>query len=386
MDKSVIAKLKYICSRFCLPGELVVHFDWVPKGHINTAYRVSLENGEEEKQYLIQKVNWYVYRDPVSVMQNIGIITGHLMDKRQSCLHYYCSGAGQPYLILREEGKSFVDLEDIPEEQRAGELTGAPWEAGWEFWRVADYVENAVTFESSEADAEVLKKAGAAFGSFVRLLTDLDAGRLVESIPHFHDTPYRLESLFGIVEFDPLGRAKNAAEEIEEIRNYRDFAGTLCRSGLPVRVTHNDTKMNNILFDKDTFEPLVIIDLDTCMPGHICYDFGDSIRFAACTADKKLDLDLFRAYAEGYLSEMKAVMTEAELESLAPSAAVITLELACRYLEDYLIGDKYFRTDYPEQNLERARAQLVLFRDMMQHMDEMKRIITEICKIEASDI
>ena len=379
MNKEINYKLKYICSKFCLPGELVVHFDWIPKGHVNTAYRVSLEDGEEEKQYLVQKVNWYVYRDPVSLMHNIELITQHLMEKQKRCLHYYRSGAGQPYLILREEGRNaFIDLEDLPEEQKAAVLTGAPWETGWEFWRVADYVENTVTFESAEANADVLKKAGAAFGNFVRTLTDLDASQLVESIPHFHDTPYRLESLFAMLEFDPMGRAADMAEEIEFIKRFREFAGTLSGGGLPVRVTHNDTKLNNILFDKDTREPVVIIDLDTCMPGYACYDFGDSIRFAACTAERKLDPELFRAYTEGYLSEMKAVMTEEELESLAPSAAVITLELACRYLEDYLIGDKYFRADYPKQNLERARARLDLFRDMMLHLDEMKRIIKEL--------
>ncbi len=379
MNKEINYKLKYICSKFCLPGELVVHFDWIPKGHVNTAYRVSLEDGEEEKQYLVQKVNWYVYRDPVSLMHNIELITQHLMEKQKRCLHYYRSGAGQPYLILREEGRNaFIDLEDLPEEQKAAVLTGAPWETGWEFWRVADYVENTVTFESAEANADVLKKAGAAFGNFVRTLTDLDASQLVESIPHFHDTPYRLESLFAMLEFDPMGRAADMAEEIEFIKRFREFAGTQSSGGLPVRVRHNDTKLNNILFDKDTREPVVIIDLDTCMPGYACYDFGDSIRFAACTAERKLDPELFRAYAEGYLSEMKAVMTKEEIESLAPSAAVITLELACRYLEDYLIGDKYFRADYPKQNLERARARLDLFRDMMLHLDEMKRIIKEL--------
>ena len=183
------------------------------------------------------------------------------------------------------------------------------------------------------------------------------------------------------------GRVKDAEEEIALIREYQDFGCTLCeqtdRGELPVRVTHNDTKTNNVLFDRDTLDPLVIIDLDTCMPGYACYDFGDTIRFAACTAEEdqpegmKLDLDLFRAYTEGYLSEMKDVLTLTELESLATGAAVITLELASRFLADYLSGDRYFRIDFPEQNLRRAQAQLVLFEDMMVHMEDMKRIICE---------
>ena len=148
-------------------------------------------------------------------------------------------------------------------------------------------------------------------------------------------------------------------------------------------MTHNDTKTNNILFDKDTLDPLVIIDLDTCMPGLACYDFGDTIRFAACTAQEdqvegmRLDLDLMRAYTEGYLSEVGGVLTPAEIESLPVGAAVITLELASRFLGDYLVGDRYFRIAYPEQNLQRAHAQLKLFADMMAHMDDMRRIVRD---------
>ena len=190
-----------------------------------------------------------------------------------------------------------------------------------------------------------------------------------------------------MVEKDELGRAATCRDEIGIIEQYRDFGCTLCRQidegALPMRVTHNDTKTNNILFDKDNLDPLVIIDLDTCMPGLACYDFGDTIRFAACTAEEdqpdgmKLDLDLMRAYTEGYMSEADSVLTDAEVESLATGAAVITLELASRFLGDYLIGDKYFRIEYPEQNLRRAQAQLALFVDMMKHMDEMQAIVRD---------
>ena len=151
-------------------------------------------------------------------------------------------------------------------------------------------------------------------------------------------------------------------------------------------MTHNDTKTNNILFDRNTLDPLVIIDLDTCMPGLACYDFGDTIRFAACTAEEdekdtsrmKLDLDLFRAYTEGYMGELADVLTDGEKDSLSLGAPVITLELASRFLGDYLTGDKYFRIDYPEHNLVRAKAQLALFTDMMRHLDDMKEIVAEV--------
>ena len=361
-------KLAYICKKFRIPGELIL-YRMIPTGHINTAYYVALYDGNEVRQFLAQKVNWYVFRDPVSMMHNIDLITRHIMGKertleRRRRLHFHHTAEGHNYLIL-------------------GEGEGA------EFWRLYNFIENAVSFETADSNPEVLRMSGKAFGKFNRQLQDFDASLLTESIPHFHDTVYRLNTFFDTVAEDPMGRAKDASAEIALIREYRDFAGTLCRQidrgELPIRVTHNDTKTNNILFDRDTLDPLVIIDLDTCMPGLACYDFGDTIRFAACTAEEdekdcakmKLDLTLLRAYAEGYLAETRDFLTEAERESLATGAAVITLELASRFLGDYLVGDRYFRIDYPTHNLVRAKAQLALFRDMMLHMDEMRAIIRD---------
>lgn len=385
--ENIEAKLSYICKRFRLPGELILS-RWIPTGHINTAYYVALYDGKEVRQYLAQKINWYVFRDPVSMMHNIDLITQHILNKertleRRRRLHFHHTSSGNNYVILKETADGFVDLED------SGESLGTePWNSEWEFWRLYNFIENSVSFETAEGDAEVLRMSGKAFGKFNRQLQDFDAGQLVESIPHFHDTRYRLESFFETVEEDPEGRVKNALPEIELIRENAKFGCTLCeqidRGELPIRVTHNDTKTNNILFDRDTNDPLVIIDLDTCMPGLACYDFGDTIRFAACTAEEdqvegmRLDLDLFRAYTEGYFAEMKSVLSDTEIESLATGAAVITLELASRFLGDYLVGDKYFRIDDPEQNLRRAKAQLALFQDMMAQMDDMKRIITEV--------
>ncbi len=381
------AKLSFICRKFRLPGEMILH-RWIPTGHINTAYYVALYDGKEVRQYLVQKVNWYVFRDPVSMMHNIDLLTRHIMDKeptleRRRRLHFHHTAAGHNYLILRETADGFVDLDE------SGEAVGAePWNSDWEFWRLYNFIENSVSFETADGEAEVLRMSGKAFGKFNRQLRDFDASQLVESIPHFHDTAYRLRTFFDVVEQDPLARAKDAEAEIALIRQNAAFGCTLCRQiergELPIRVTHNDTKTNNILFDRDTNDPLVIIDLDTCMPGLACYDFGDTIRFAACTAEEdqvegmSLDLNLVRAYAEGYLGEMKDVLSDAEIESLSTGAAVITLELASRFLGDYLVGDKYFRIDDAEQNLRRAQAQLALFQDMMLHMDDMKQIIKEV--------
>ena len=372
-------KLSYICKQFRIPGDILV-YRWIPAGHINTAYYVAIYNGKEVTQLLVQKINTYVFREPIGMMRNIERITEYIrsqemtMEKRRR-LHFRHTEDRKNYLVLKD-GVAVGDDVDFQDERV-------------EFWRVYNFIECSTSFESAGGDPEVLRMSGKAFGRFNRQLKDFDAEQLTESIPHFHDTIHRMNTFFEIVEKDLLGRADSCRPEIEEIRACREFAGTLCRqieSGmLPIRVTHNDTKTNNILFDKDTLDPLVIIDLDTCMPGLACYDFGDTIRFAACTAEEdqpegmRLDLDLMRAYTEGYLGEMKDVLSGAEIDSLSTGTAIITLELASRFLGDYLVGDKYFRIDYPEQNLRRAQAQLTLFRDMMAHMDDMKRIIHEVC-------
>lgn len=372
-------KLSYICKQFRIPGDILV-YRWIPAGHINTAYYVAIYNGKEVTQLLVQKINTYVFREPIGMMRNIERITEYIrsqemtMEKRRR-LHFRHTEDRKNYLVLKD-GVAVGDDVDFQDERV-------------EFWRVYNFIECSTSFESAGGDPEVLRMSGKAFGRFNRQLKDFDAEQLTESIPHFHDTIHRMNTFFEIVEKDLLGRADSCRPEIEEIRACREFAGTLCRqieSGmLPIRVTHNDTKTNNILFDKDTLDPLVIIDLDTCMPGLACYDFGDTIRFAACTAEEdqpegmRLDLDLMRAYTEGYLGEMKDVLSGAEIDSLSTGTAIITLELASRFLGDYLVGDKYFRIDYPEQNLRRAQAQLALFRDMMAHMDDMKRIIHEVC-------
>ena len=362
-DKHIKEKLAYVCRQFRLQGDLIL-YRWIPTGHINTAYYAALYDGKEVRQYLVQKINWFVFREPIPMMHNIDLITKTIMDKeptleRRRRLHFHHTASGNNYLILREENGEFHNLEDLPEEERTAALTETPWETDWEFWRLYNFIENSVFFQTSEGNEEVLRMSGKAFGKF-------------------------------------NSRVKDAEKEIALIRQYREFAGTLCRQieagELPLRVTHNDTKTNNILFDRDTLDPLVVIDLDTCMPGLACYDFGDTVRFAACTAEEdqpegmRMDLNLFRAYTEGYLLEMKDVLTGAEIDSLATGAAVITLELASRFLGDYLEGDRYFRIDYPEQNLRRAQAQLVLFQDMMAHMDDMRSIIREAAEKEEENI
>ena len=362
-------KLAYICKRFRLAGDMIL-YRWIPSGHINMTYYVAMFDGREVRQYLVQMVNWFVFKQPVEMMHNLELISEHIIGsdpnfERRRRLHFHHTDEGRTWLKI-DEGENM------------------------EFWRVTNFVENATSFETADGDPMVLRMSGVAFGRFEKQLKDFDASQLVESIPHFHDTRYRMNTFFDVVEKDPRKRAAKCREEIELIRANRDYAGKLCemidRGELPLRVTHNDTKTNNVLFDRVTLDPLVIIDLDTCMPGLACYDFGDTIRFAACTAVEdepdtskmKLDLDLFRAFTEGYVGETADFLTPAEIATMADGAAIITLELASRFLADYLTGDHYFRIDYPTHNLVRARAQLALFKDMMLHMDEMKAIVNEV--------
>lgn len=356
-----------ICRQFQLSGELT-ECRPITRGIINASWYVELRDGNHVGQYLVQRINRHVFPDPAGMMGNIDRITAHLTEKEQGSpnhrvLHFYHTAEGTNYTVLNNRETA-------------------------EYWRLCDFIGNSVTFDGGEGGITVLRSAGKAFGRFSRQLLDFDPALLSETIPHFHDTPRRLQALFEAVENDPLGRVKKAEKEIGIIRENRDFAATLQRQldrgELPLRVTHNDTKTNNVLFHRDTLEPLAVIDLDTCMPGLVCHDFGDMIRFAACAADtadpsrRKLDLSRFRACAEGYLSETRDFLTSAELDSLAAGAAVITLELASRFLADYLTGDRYFRIEHPEHNLVRARGQLSLFQDMMAHMEEMQSIISKL--------
>lgn len=363
----VYKRLAYICDRFKIEGELMV-YRYIPSGHINTSYYVGVYDGKEIRQFLIQRINTYVFRDPVSMMNNIDLITQHIIKKqptmeRRRRLHFHHTWDGDNFLVIKENG----------EEQ---------------YWRLYNYIESSTSFETVDGNAEVLRLSGTAFGNFMNQLQDFDAGQLVESIPHFHDTRHRLKTFFEDVKRNDSGRAGEVLPEIELIRQSRKFGEQLCElldaGELPIRVTHNDTKTNNILFDRESLDPLVIIDLDTCMPGLACYDFGDTIRFAAGTKAEdvyegmELDIEMFRAYAEGYLSVTKEYLTEKELETLATGACVITLEQAVRFLGDYINGDKYFRIDYPKHNYDRAKAQLALYRSMREHLDEMNRIVHEI--------
>ena len=351
-------KLKEVCTAFRLPGTYL-GYESIQVGIVNRTYKVNfrLDDGKE-KSFLVQNVNTYAFRNPIGLMNNIDLVTEHIRAKcpQKLSLHFHHTADRKTYLV-----------------------------DGSNFWRVMNYVPSATY--SATTDPLILRNAGKAFGEFQNQLADFDIRLLVETIPGFHDTRRRYESLDEAIARDAVGRVEETQAEIGYLQSIRDLACTLTDLGregrLPLRVTHNDTKINNVLFDEKTNEALVVIDLDTVMPGLMGHDFGDAIRFAAnfvaedCPDYDRvgIDLEVYRAFAQGFLEKTRDTMTSEERATLATSCISLTAELAVRFLDDYLRGDLYFTTQYPEHNLVRTRNQIALCRDMVAHLDEMNEIV-----------
>lgn len=327
------------------------------QGHINHTLKVETDSGEH---YILQRINQYVFHKPAELMENACAITDFLRSKDpdpRHALQFLSTNDGKHYHI----------------------------DADGEFWRMYRYVDG-LSLDAPRTEADFYQSA-LAFGKFQSLLSDFPAGSLHETIPCFHNTIDRYRLLRQSVDIDACGRLKDVTAELDYLYAHEQLACTLQRmlegGELPLRVTHNDTKLNNVLLDGQTGQALCILDLDTVMPGLSLYDFGDSIRFGASTASSEedqtmqLDLHLFRVYTEGFLSTATA-LTEQELDMLPLSTFAITLELATRFLKDYLDGDKYFKISYPQQNLERARGQIRLASDILTKMEDMRRIVAEI--------
>ena len=358
-------EIEDICFEFRIPGQLV-EIETISAGNINNTYRVVYRDNGVATSYIVQKINKYVFKNPRHIMHNIQLISEHLRSKlpdpddKRAWLHFCTTRNGSNFLI-----------------------------AGDGFWRAYYCIEDAIAYDASD-DPEVLRAAGIAFGDFQRNLSDFDASLLYETIPDFHNTQKRLQTLFRHTQEDPVARVQEVLPELDYIKSVSELASHLCalrdRGAIPLRVTHNDTKTNNVLLDEATNRPLTVIDLDTVMPGLAMHDFGDAVRFAANTAVEdepdeskvSLNLDLYRAFAEGFISRTAASLTPLELDTMALGALTITIELAVRFLDDYITGDLYFKTIYPEHNLIRTRCQLALARDMQKKFPDMEQIIREI--------
>lgn len=341
-------------------------------GHINETYAVYMPGeGGDELAYVLQRVNSNVFKDPAGVMDNIFGVTEYLRnvirreggDPDRETLSYIKTKSGCNY---------FEDSEGEP-------------------WRCYNFIPDSVCYQLVE-EPEQFYQSGSSFGHFLKQLSDYPASKLNETIPDFHNTIRRFEAFQVALKRDLKNRADSCRPEIDFVLAREKDCGVLVHQQdegiLSLRVTHNDTKLNNILFDEKTGKGLCIIDLDTIMPGLAANDFGDSIRFGAATAEEDepnldlmhFDISLYELYVKGYLEETKDVLTEAEIGSLPWGARLMTLECGIRFLTDYLQGDTYFKTDYPEHNLIRARTQFRLVDEMEQQFERMQEIVQKYTK------
>ena len=339
------------------------------EGHINDTYTAHFRRPDgSEYRIILQRINTETFTDPDGLMNNIVGVTEFL---REIIAQRGGDTERETMTVIRTpEGKSFY----------TDELGSS--------WRAYVFVEQTVSYQSIQKD-EDFYNCGVSFGNFQRLLAQYPAEKLVETIPKFHDTENRFKQLKEAIDADKCGRAASVKDEIDfalaREKDASEIVSKLRDGSLPLRVTHNDTKLNNILIDEATGTGICVIDLDTIMPGASCYDFGDSIRFGASTGaeDEKdlskisMSLHLFEVFAKGYLSVAKEFLTPAEAESLAVGAKLMTYECGIRFLTDYLNGDVYFKVHREGHNLDRCRTQFKLVADMEQKMPEMQAIVAK---------
>ena len=356
MNRSILNK---VLGQFNIKSDI----DTYGNGHINDTYCC------EPSRYILQRINTSVFKDPDALMENIENVTAHLRSK-------ILSEGGDPNretltVIKTSSGKSYYKYDDD------------------NVFRLYYFIPGTKTIEDAKTSEDIYN-AGIGFGRFQRLLNDFPVGKLHETIADFHNTPKRIEALKEAIKADASGRAASVKPEIEFALSDADFASTvvdgIADGSIPVRVTHNDTKINNILFDKDTGKAVCVIDLDTVMPGSMLYDFGDALRMGGSTAaEDETDLDVvhfdtecFKSFAKGYLSEMRNTLTPTELELIHMSVRLMTYECGIRFLTDHINGDMYFKIHRENHNLDRARNQFKLCRELKEKEPELKKIAESI--------
>lgn len=360
-------EIRNIVSNFSAWGE-VVGFEKIKKGYINSTYRVTLRENGEDTQYTLQKINTSVFRDIDALMENFFKVTEHLGGR------FFLPGASGmgsiQTLILTTDGKPYLRNE-----------TGC--------WRMMSHFTGVYSLDIPDKP-ETFYHAGRAFGEFAAKLSDMPVGEINVIIPNFHNTFSRYVDLEKAISADPVGRVSDIPDEIAFVRSkkckYSIISDALSDGRIPLRICHNDCNLNNILFADETHLPVAVIDLDTVMPGTLLYDYGDSMRIGTNTArdDEKdltkvhCDLSLYSEYARGYLESCGKLMNAEELALLPYASIIITSEDGIRFLADYIDGDTYYTTSYPEHNLDRARTQLTLVADMWKKLPEIKKILMDI--------
>ncbi len=340
-------------------------------GNVNNTYRLEYIMGNRRRLYTLQHINQYVFKHPKEVVGNIVSVTDHLRQKM---------------LDLHEDPNRRV-LELIP--TRSGDFIHVDEDG--EYWRAYTFIEEADALDMVNT-LDQMEEVGRGFGNFQKLLTDFDVDRLYVTIPEFHNTTKRFYRFVRAIDEDKAGRVRFVEDEIEFFFERRRMMGEIVRllekGIIPLRVTHNDTKSNNVLLDSETGKALCVIDLDTVMSGSALYDYGDAIRFGASTAAEDeedtsriaLDMDKTRAFTRGFIQETNGFLSNEELSRLPLGIKVLTCELAMRFLTDYIDGDLYFKVNSPDHNLVRARAQIALLKDVEKREADLQKMIEEFLK------
>ncbi len=362
--KSFLRDLMY---KFAVYGDFVVATPF-GMGNVNDTFQVTFDQGGVRLHYILQRINSNVFHDPVGVMENIDRVTSHILRKVRSAR-------------METKKRTLRRLRNYDNKPYVQDENG-------DYWRAYVFIENARAYEVLETPEQAYRIA-MAFGEFQKQLVDLPGGRLNETIPDFHNTPKRFERLEEAIREDVCGRAASVAAEIDFALSLKDEAGTLLRlneSGdIPERITHNDTKSNNILIDDLSGEGVCVLDLDTVMPGLSLYDFGDMVRSATNSAGEDevdcakvwMRFDMYEALYTGFLMAADGFMTSAEKENLPLAGKVITTEIGIRFLTDYLEGDTYFKIRRPQHNIERCRNQFKLVRSISEQMPEMMKLLKQ---------
>lgn len=367
-------KIKKIAENFRIDGELI-EIEEKHQGNINSTYLLTFQNGTTITKYMLQKINSYVFKEPYLVMKNIELVTSHIKAKLEQ---YPDTNYTTLNFIYTLDGNSMYTYTNHDGEK--------------EYYRVYKYIDDCVshnTFSECENPNQVAYNTGKCFGFFHKLLNDFPTNLLAETIPNFHNTPKRFDDLLIAIENGITNRAFENPTEIvyliSKIKEYSIIWNNLGKT-IPLRVTHNDTKLNNVLMNTVTNEGIAVIDLDTIMPGSALFDIGDGIRSACSnsfedeTDESKifLNLELTKSYLRGYLEEMAEFLTPAEVNSIGLSIKVLTYELTLRFLTDYINNDVYFKIKHPTHNKDRFRNQFLLLKDVEAKSREITTFVSKL--------
>ncbi len=334
-------------------------------GHINDTYFVKCQNSGGP-DYLLQKVNTYVFRDIVGLMSNISIVTSHLRQKLLDRKIPDIASRSLQLFKVKDDSLYFEDEDN-------------------QCWRVFNFVEDHKVYDGAP-NTEIAYEGARMFGQFLNDLSDLDPKRVVDTIPNFHNIKFRLDNLEKAISVNPKGRVDQVKEQIKYVRSSYEIMSVIQNLGekglIPPRIVHNDTKINNVLFDKHN-KGLCVIDLDTIMPGYVHYDMGDGVRTCANTGAEddadlsniSYDLEMFKAFSSGYIQSVSSILNEVERSTLANAALLFPFIMGVRFLTDYIAGDVYYKINYEDHNLIRAKAQLKLAADGESKMSELESIV-----------